>query len=228
MANEIGLFEAIHSLRAMRRLTTDPVPEPLIWRILEAGTMAPSGGNSQPWRFLVVQDADGKRFIQERYQRAWNGYLAANQALAQRRAEPPPLEEAAARMRLALAASHLAAHMHEAPVLIVVCLMPREPLPPIDGKAVQWPTAGLYASIFPAVQNMLLAARGLGLGATLTTLHLVFEPEIKERFGIPAEVETVALLPIGWPSGRFGPITRAPVQDVTFWDGWNQPRARPA
>jgi nitroreductase len=88
--------------------------------------------------------------------------------------------------------------------------------------------AGLYASIFPAVQNMLLACRAFGLGATLTTLHLLHEDEIKARLGVPAEVETVALLPIGYPEGKFGPTSRQPVQDVTYWDGWGQHRARPA
>lgn len=224
MTHDPGLFETMYSLRSMRRLKPDPVPEALIWKVIEAGTKAPSGGNSQPWRFLVVQDAELKRFIQERYKRAWDLYVEANAAAAAK--APPPPEAMEKRMRLARAATHLAHHLHEAPVLLLVCMIPRD-LTYVQERLRERHAAGLYASIFPAVQNMLLACRAHGLGATLTTLHLLHEDEIKERLGIPAEVETVALLPIGYPEGTFGPTAREPVQDVTYWDGWDQRRARP-
>ena len=86
--------------------------------------------------------------------------------------------------------------------------------------------ASWYGRIFPAVWNLNLALHSRGYGTTLTTLHLLHEREIKERLGIPKEVETVALLPIGYPVGRFGPTTRKPPEEVTYWDGWNQLRAR--
>jgi nitroreductase len=221
-----GIFEVMYSQRAMRRLKPDPVPEALIWQVIEAGTKAPSGGNSQPWRFLVVQDPELKRFVQERYQRAWGVYLQANLDAAARRATPPSADETARQMRAAGAAIHLAEHMHEAPVLLFVCMMPRDLALLGGGDDRLRRGAALYASVFPAVQNVLLACRALGLGATLTTLHLLHEDEIKERLGIPVEVETVALLPIGYPSGRFGPTTRMSAEQVTFWDGWAQRRAR--
>lgn len=227
MTAEPGIFEILYSLRAMRRLKPDPVPESLVWKIVEAGTCAPSGGNSQPWRFVVIQDPVLKAFIQERYQRAWDVYLQANLTAAATRPAPPPTE-AEARARLARAAAHLAAHMHEAPVLILVCMTPRDLVLPADAVSQRPSAAGRYASIFPAVQNMLLACRALGLGATLTTLHLLYEDEIKERLGIPGEVEAVALVPIGYPQGRFGPTRRAPVEQVIYWDGWDRQRARPA
>jgi len=236
---EHDVFEIMYSLRSMRRLKPDPVPEALIWKLVEAGTRAPSGGNSQPWRFVVVQDPELKRFVQERYRAAFDLYLrtgaaarratgeASEQAASRVDAPRPPATASPAdlsrRVAIVRAANHLADHLHEAPVLLFVCIMPRD-LPllgdrPHDGPAI-------YASIFPAVQNVLLACRALGLGATLTTLHLLHEREIKERLGIPKEVETVALLPIGYPVGRFGPTTRKPPEEVTYWDGWNQLRAR--
>jgi nitroreductase len=226
MADEPGIFEVMYSLRSMRHLKADPVPEATVWRVLEAAIQAPSGGNSQPWRFVVVQDAGHKRFVQERYKRAMDLYLQANLEAASRRPPSPP-EAAARQMRTARAALHLAEHLHEAPVLLLACLMPRDLPLPSDPKVRARVADARSASIYPAVQNVLLACRALGLGATLTTLHLLHEDEIKTRLGIPPEVETAALIPIGYPVGKFGPVTRAPVQEVTFWDGWEQRRARP-
>ncbi len=221
-----GLFEIMNSLRAMRRLKPDPVPDELIWKVIEAGTKAPSGGNSQPWRFIVVRDADTKRFIQERYARAFQAYIQANLEAASRRTTPPTEDETARQMRAGRAALHLAEHLHEVPVLLLVCMVPRDLALLTDGEGRARSYAALYASVFPAVQNVLLACRALGLGATLTTLHLMFERDVKTRLGIPSEVETVALVPIGWPIGRFGPTSRAPVEDVTYWDRWEQRRPR--
>jgi nitroreductase len=220
MSTEPGIFEIIYQLRAMRRFKPDPVPDELIWKVLEAGTKAPSGSNTQVWRFLVVRDAGGKRFLQERYKDAWDTYAQAGLEAAAK--NPPPAEEMAPRLRMARAAASMAEHLHEAPVLILVCMVPRPDLPLSARRS----PAAVYASIFPAVQNMLLAARALGLGSVLTTLHLTYEDEIKQRFGIPAEVETVALLPLGYPKGKFGPTTRRPVQEVTYWERWSALRAR--
>jgi nitroreductase len=225
MNETIGLFEAIYTQRALRRLKPDPIPDELLWRVLEAGTKAPSGSNSQVWRFLVVHDPGRKRFIQQRYKKAWDQYAAANAALATERSQPPPPAELRSQLRMVRSAMHLAEHMHEAPVLLLVCMGPR-PLPPPAAGQRRSPAA-LYASVFPAVQNILLAARGLGLGATLTTLHLLYEDEIKAEFGIPADTETVALIPLGYPEGKYGPTGRRPVDEVTYWDRWGATRVRP-
>jgi len=109
------------------------------------------------------------------------------------------------------AAQYLADHIHEAPVWIVPCLAGANPSR----------TAG--SSIYPAVQNMLLAARALGLGATLTTLYLTFEKEVEAALGLPADVHSYPLLPIGYPMGRFGPVRRVPLGDVVCRDRWGQP-----
>jgi nitroreductase len=114
-------------------------------------------------------------------------------------------------LRLLGAAEYLAAHIHEAPVWIVPCL---------EGGT---PTRTSGSSIYPAVQNMLLAARTLGLGATLTTLYLQFEKEAEAALGIPLSFHSYALLPIGYPMGRFGPVRRVPLADVVYEDRWGQP-----
>jgi nitroreductase len=224
MTQEAELFEIMYSLRSMRRLKPDPVPDDVIWRIIDAGTRAPSGGNTQPWRFLVIRDPATKQFIQQRYKRGWARSVPATPHAGAR--GPPTPAEAEARMRMLGAANHLAEHLHEAPVLLLVCMVPRTLALPPDPESQPPSPAALYASIFPAVQNILLTCRALGLGATLTTLHLMYERAIKQRLGIPPEIETVALLPIGYPVGRFGPTTRAPVESVTFWDAWGTTRVR--
>ena len=197
-ANANDLFEIIRTTRSMRRLKPDPVPNDLIRKILEAGVCAPSGGNMQHWRFLVVRDAELKRRVGAYYKRAWDERVAPRY----RSGEPPPGMRREQFLRLLAAAEYLAAHLQEAPVWIIPCL---------EGGS---PTRTSDSSIYPAVQNMLLAARALGLGATLTTLHLQFEKEAETTLGLPPNVHSYALLPIGYPMGRFGPVRRVPLADV--------------
>ncbi len=204
--NEIGLFEAIDTLRSMRHLKPDPVPEAALHRILEAAIKAPSGMNSQPWNFLVVRDADLRRRVGAFYRQA---FLEVYGDGGPGTRNLTPADE-----RVRASAQHLADHMGEAPVLLLVCLRHSYDRPP-EGRA--------YSSILPAVQNILLAARGLGLGTTLTSLHKRYEREVKELLGIPDHVETVALIPIGYPErGRFAPPPRRPVEEVTFGERWGQ------
>jgi nitroreductase len=208
MPEEIpNLFEIMSTTRSMRRLKPDPVPGPLIGKILEAGVSAPSGGNMQRWRFLVIRDARVKQTVGAYYKRAWDEVVAPRY----RAGEPAPGTSRESFLRMLDAAQYLADHIHEAPVWIVPCL---------EG-ANSTRTAG--SSVYPAVQNMLLAARALGLGATLTTLYLNFEKEVEAAFGLPPEVHSYALLPIGYPMGRFGPVRRVPLADVVYEDRWGQP-----
>src|SRR6478752_6006827 len=183
------LFEIIRTTRSMRRLKPDPVPNELIRKILEAGTCAPSGGNMQRWRFLVIRDAEIKRTVGAYYKRAWDAQVAPRY----RSGQPAPGMSLERFLRLLDAAEYLAAHIHEAPVWIVPCLE--------GGTASR--TSG--SSIYPAVQNMLLAARALGLGATLTTLYLNFEKEAEAALGLPPNVHSYALLPIGYPWAGLDP-----------------------
>jgi nitroreductase len=204
MDRKIELFDAMRTMRAMRRLKPDPVPDELIREIIEAGTWAPSGGDSQHWRFIVVKDPQIKQQLQLRYQRAF-------EALKERfHAAPlPPGKTESQKQRMLAARDHLTEHFHEAPVLIVCCLV---------GDSGSGVANG--ASIYPSVQNMMLAARALGLGATLTTRHLLYEKEVDEILGLPRDAHTFAIIPIGYPLGNFGPVSRAPVEQVTFLDRW--------
>jgi nitroreductase len=200
------LFEIIRTTRSMRRLKTDPVPADLIRQILEAGVCAPSGGNMQRWRFLVIQDPDIKRTVGVYYKRAWDEVVAPRY----RAGAPAPGMDQARFQRLLAAAEYLAAHIHEAPVWIIPCL---------QGDA---PTRTAGSSMYPAVQNMLLAARALGLGATLTTLYLSFEKEVEAALGLPPDWHSYALLPLGYPLGRFGPVRRIPLEEVVYADRWGE------
>src|SRR6202790_5191020 len=206
-SNTPDLFEIIRTPRSMRRLKPDPVPNELIRKILEAGVSAPSGGNMQRWRFLVIRDRKVKQTVGAYYKQAWDEVVAPRY----RAGEPAPGTSRERFLRMLDAAQYLADHIHEAPVWIVPCM----------GGGTPTRTSG--SSIYPAVQNMLLAARALGLGATLTTLYLNFEKEVETALGLPADVHSYALLPIGYPMGRFGPVRRIPLADVVYEDQWGQP-----
>jgi len=207
-SHQPGLFEIISTTRAMRRLKPDAVPDELIVRILQAGVCAPSGGNAQGWRFLVIKDPEIKSRVQVIYKRAFDEIVGP----AYRTNPPPPGVSPERYARQHAAVEHLTEHFHEAPVWIVACLM--------HGAARA--TRGAGASIYPAVQNMLLAARALGLGATLTSRHLIFEKEAEAALGLPAGVHSYAILPIGYPEGRFGPVRRTPLDEVVFQDRWGE------
>jgi nitroreductase len=204
------LFEIIHSMRAMRRLKPDPVPDALIRRLLEAATGAPNPSNQQRWRFLVVKDPVIKAQVQRYYAQAFEGGVRQHYL----ETPPPPGVSREQYMRQLDAVTHLTEHFHEAPVWIVACLQ--------DGLA---PGRGAGASIYPAVQNILLAARALGLGATLTSRHLVHATEVDAIFGLPPDAHSYAIVPVGYPQGRFGPTRRAPLADVVFDDRWGTPTA---
>jgi nitroreductase len=168
---------------------------------------APSGGNMQRWRFLVIRDPTVKQAVGSYYKRAWDEVVSPRY----RAGKPAPGTSPERFTRMLDAAQYLADHIHEAPVWIVPCMEGANPSR----------TAG--SSIYPAVQNMLLAARALGLGATLTTLYLSFEKEVETALGLPADAHSYALLPIGYPKGRFGPVRRVSVDDIAYGDRWGQP-----
>jgi nitroreductase len=164
----------------------------------------------QRWRFVVIRDPNVKETVGALYKRAWDEQVAPRY----RSGEPAPGMSRERFLRLLDAAEYLAAHIHEAPVWIVPCL---------EGGT---PTRTSGSSIYPAVQNMLLAARAQGLGATLTTLYLQFEKVAEAALGSPRSVNSYALLPIGYPMGRFGPVRRVPLTDVVFEDQCPSQHAR--
>jgi nitroreductase len=202
------IFEIMHTMRAMRRLKPDPVPDELIRKILLAGQAAASGGNTQRWRFLVLKDPEIKKKVQVYYKKAFDEVVGPRY----RTSAPPPGSDPNRYRRQHSAVEYLTDHYHEAPVWIVACLE--------DG-----PNPGRVAgsSIYPAVENMLLAARALGLGSVLTTRHINYEKECDAAMGIPEGFRSYAILPIGYPMGRFGPVGRGPLADVVYLDGWGKP-----
>jgi nitroreductase len=209
-ANTGDLFDIVRTMRAMRRLKPDPVPDALIRKILEAGVCAPNGGNTQRWRFMVIKDPRIKQQVQVFYKRAFDEVVGPRYLGS----APPPGVTRESYHRQHAAVEYLTDHFHEAPVWIVACLEDGEN----PGR-----TAG--SSIYGAVQNMCLATRALGLGTTLTTRHTGYGKEVDAIFGLPPGVQSYAILPIGWPMGNFGKLGRGPLKDVVYGDQWGKPYA---
>jgi len=202
------LFEVMSTQRAMRRLKPDPIPDSAIQRILSMAIHAPSGGNRQSWSFVVVRDAAKRARLGQLYREAW-GELLKLPYYAAASKEPPDSPAG----KLLASATHLSEHLGEAPVLILACIA-------LDAGVS--PTLTTGASIYPAVQNLMLAARELGIGTCLTTIHKFRDAQVKELLGVPAQVETAALIPLGYPRGRFAKPARKPVSEVAYADEWGK------
>lgn len=201
MGNDI--YEVMSTQRAVRRLRPDPIAPAVLDRVLQAACWAPSGGNQQPWRVVVISDPEAKRFVESIYQEEWAQYTAE----LRRQLQGLPAEVLEPVEKSMRAGDYLAEHLHDAPVLLLFCANPDAMA--ITDDALDRVSMVAGASVYPAVQNLLLACVAEGLGCTLTTLHCRREPEVKERFAIPERWATVALVPIGHPVGRgHGPITR--------------------
>jgi len=209
---EASFFDLVGNVRAMRRLKPDPVPARLLEKVLEAGVQAPSGMNTQPWAFVVLQEPEAKQWFAERYGRAIRSRFGGFQPVE---GDPSPL------MRQARALMYQVEHMHEFPVLLLVCGERDWPFRVPEAERVGQAPPN-YGAIYPCVQNILLACRAVGLGAALTTMHQVFEEELTRRFGIPEEYGVVVTIPIGYPIGRFGPVRRRPASEVTYYERWGQ------
>ena len=197
------LFEAMETCRAMRYLKSDPVPDELIEKVIWGATRASNPGNSQLWDFVVVRDPERKAQLQQ----AVGEPMLANVA-----ATPDESVDAATRNVLR-GARNLAATLDQAPVIILVC--GRNGYPP-DAPNEMFVWSGLY----PASQNLILAARALGLGTTFTTIHFMDEARVREILGIPEEVYIGTVIPMGWPERPFGPVRRKDVAQVVHYDGW--------
>ena len=210
-AESVSLLEGIRTTRAIRRLKPDPVPRELIRAVCEAGTFAPSGGNRQPWFFIAVTEPERRRWVADRYRAAFHAYIAR----AVEAAKAPGYPEA--KRKNMRAAIHLADHLDEVPVLLFVAGWTRRGAPQLQ-------------ALFPAVQNVLLACRAVGLGASLTSLHVTFGREVDAWLGLPEGCPTCAMLPIGWPVGRYARPVRRPVDDCLFYERFDATRvsvARP-
>ncbi len=202
LGEEVRLLDGIRTTRALRRLKTDPVPPALIRKVCEAGIFAPSGGNRQPWRFIAVTEPERRAWVAERYREAFHAYIRPALAAARRPAYP------AARRRNVMSALHLADNLAAVPVLLFVAGWTRRGMPQLQ-------------ALFPAIQNILLACRAVGLGASLTTIHTSFGAELDAWLGLPPECPTCAMLPIGWPRGTYRRPVRNPVDQCLFYERYS-------
>jgi len=210
-------FKVAHTQRAIRRFKPDPVPEDILWRMLDTAIRAPSGSNTQPWAWLVVRDSAKKKAIGDAIRR----HRLDKNPLAEEQ-DPGKFAEKQANVRMLAGASDFYQSVATAPVLVIPCLT-RSSTPDYDIRSL---LAG--ASIYGAVQNLMLAGRALGVGSVMTTFNRFADESLRRELHLPDEVVPACLIPIGYPEGqRFGPTTRNPVESVTHWDGWEQTLPRP-
>jgi nitroreductase len=210
MSDEMGLFEVMYSCRAMRRLDTREVPEELLVRLVDAANQAPSGSNMQNGRWIVARDPEVKRRLADLNRAGVESYIGPQ------RDDPGslPHQSAAKRKRMLDAVIWQMEHMHEIPALVVACLD--------FGQKVDAATAARGGgSIWPGVQNLLLAARALGLGAAPTTLALLDQKAVAEALELPESMVAYCLVPVGYPLGKFGPVSRKPVAEIMRFDRWS-------
>ena len=208
---EISLLEGLATTRAIRRYTDEPVAETDLAAILWHATRAPSGSNRQPFRFLVLRDGDkairARGLLGDAFRAAWatkrvsDGYQAGSAAAA---ADSP-------KARMAATMQHYVDTFETVPVVVLACLRRYRAPGPDEG-----------ASIYPACQNLLLAARALGYGGALTMWHHTVETELRELLDIPDDVALSACITLGRPAGRHGPVRRRPLAELVFEDGWEQ------
>jgi nitroreductase len=199
------LEEAMRTQRAIRRINSDPVDDSLLLHLLELAMKAPNGSNAQNWEFIVVKDREVVAELGRLNRRALNLVSPFYRRIFERRGDDKML-------RLHKAVQWQADHFDEIPVVVVAC---------VKGVVAPWPsiaTSSAYGSIYPAVQNLLLAARGAGLGAALTTLPLWSKVLARRALGLPWNVTPCAVIPLGWPIGKYGPTTRRPVGELVSLD----------
>lgn len=219
---ETGLFETIYSAGAIRRFRPDPVPDEIITKIMDAAIRAPSGSNAQSWLFVVVKDPEQRRKLGAVYKKASSPLLKLYDG-----APRPEHIDQKKYDRFMQAVVHLFDHMGDAPVLLVACLKASmwsgAAKLPDDVKAKMAGSVRIAgSSIYPAVQNVILACRAYGLGTVLTTIHAFFEDEVRAILDLPADIQTYALMPIGYPQGHHYTVKRKPVAEVVCLDRYGQ------
>jgi len=210
---DMPLVEAMMTQRAVRRVLPDPVDDAVILKCIQLALRAPTGANGQNWEFIVVKDRRVKEKLARRYRQAWKLYYAV------------VIRRVAARdesmAKTARAVQWQVDHFAEIPVLVVACLRlgareGRIPYVPMPHAAI----SGYFGSIYPSVQNLLLAARAMGLGASLITLPLWSVTSARRTLDLPLSVTPCCIVPLGWPRGRYGPTTRRAVDEVTHLDAY--------
>ena len=233
--SDAKLFDVMYTCRAMRRLRPDPVPEETLLALVDAALHAPSGSNAQNWRFVIVRDRAQKERMRAIWQKTWGFYLDAIGV-----SDARPGEDLAASQRTIAAATWQLDHFVDIPAFVCVCIARDELMaktfaaPSTAVKllrafgvggvmrllANRGRTSGMAdgATAYPAVQNLLLAARALGLGAVLTTQHFFVPGEFERVLGLPSTVTLAAIVPVGWPTGKFGRGSRPAPEATISWD----------
>jgi nitroreductase len=215
-ATAVTLLDGLATTRAIRRFRPDPIPTADLNRILFAATRAPSGSNRQPFRFVVLTDGPraqaAKRLLGEAFRQAWNGKRAHDGYDRADSSGSGDLSTETPKARMARAMQQFVDQFEMIPAVVLPCLVRYRAPTPTEG-----------ASIYPACQNLLLAARALGYGGVMTEWHMFVDRELHELLDIPAEVFIAATIPLGRPEGGHGPVRRRPVAELVFEDGWEQP-----
>jgi nitroreductase len=197
---DVGLLEGLATTRAIRRYRPEPIPTDDLATILWHAGRAPSGSNRQPFRFLVLRDGpaatEARAVLGESFRAGWAAKRDADGSRPSRFAD---------------SMQHYVDHFEESPVVVLVCLARYRSATPYEG-----------ASVYPACQNLLLAARGLGYGGALTMWHLGVEDELRRILGVPDDVALSACITLGRPMGRHGPVRRRPVGEITYDDRWGE------
>ncbi len=206
---DIGLLEGLMTTRAIRRYTDEPIDEHALRDMLFAATRAPSGSNRQPFRFLVLTDSEraqqAKTLIAEAAQAMWAEKVRTDGYTKGSGADPN-----SPKSRMARTMQNYVDDFHRVPCLILPCLVRYRAPSPMEG-----------ASMYPAVQNLMLAARALGYGGVITGFHNAVEPQLRELLEIPEGAEISCTVTLGKPAGKHGPVRRRPMSELVFGDLWN-------
>jgi nitroreductase len=201
------LLEAMVTQKAIRRLRPDPVDERIVRRCIELALEAPTGSNGQNWEFVVLTEREQKAALARQYQRVWSFYGGVGERL---RGDDPQTA------RILKSVRWQVDHFEDLPVVVVCCLRGGAHIPYLPSPAIV--SSSHYGSIYPSVQNLLLAARAVGLGASLITLPLWSTAIARRILGLPLSVEPCCVVPLGWPKGRYGPKSRKPVDEVVHYN----------
>lgn len=213
----MDVFEVMRTQRSVKRFRSDPVDRADIEKMITAATWAPNGSNRQAWEFIVVDDAGTKKALADVYRDAWN--LLYEQRSTRRSFHDPRTAPA----KMMSDSKHLCDHLEEAPVLILVCMDTDRNLVSTDGVMRMYWEEGNYTSTLPGVQNLMIAARALGIGTCLTTALNVFGEKAKDILDLPDALRTIALIPVGYPEVDFRPVNRIPAEESTHWNRWGNP-----
>jgi nitroreductase len=210
MSVDVTLLEGLATTRTIRRYTSDPVPAEDLCTILWHAGRAPSGSNRQPYRFITLRDGprarQAKAMLGTSFRAGWAAKLRHDGYTEGSGADP-----SSPKARMAATMQHYVDHVEQVPVIVLVCLQRYRRADPAEG-----------ASVYPACQNLLLAARALGYGGALTGFHRGVEPELRELLAIPDDVAISACITLGRPAGKHGPVRRKPLAEVVFDDGWGE------